>query len=177
MTQYLKGKKIIVSQARDNMAHIVSQHRINQIHKWLFPSDPSTNLNMTCKLRYPSSGEWFLQSPNYAKWKSDSKSCLWLNGKPGCGKTVLSSTIIEDLQASISDSQLLYFFFDFNAKAKQSLEKLFLSLIYQLYCKVSGAQGIVDSVYSFHQDGGSQPSLNSLCETFKNMAAHLKDPI
>ncbi|KAL2010787.1 hypothetical protein VTN00DRAFT_3505 [Thermoascus crustaceus] len=66
-------------------------------------------------LQHKGSGLWFLQSEVFANWKMRSNSFLWLHGKPGCGKTILSCTIVEDLMRTSSSSQaLLYFYFDFN---------------------------------------------------------------
>jgi DNA replication protein DnaC len=60
---------------------------------------------------------------------------LWIYGIPGCGKTILSSAIIENLRASLGSQFVLYFYFDFNNTAKQSLQNMIRSLISQLYTK------------------------------------------
>jgi hypothetical protein len=50
---------------------------------------------------------------------------LWLYGIPGCGKTILSSTIIEDVLYHYHDPTMavIYFYFDFNDVEKQQYEK------------------------------------------------------
>jgi len=68
---------------------------------------------------------WFLESEQYAKWKASPSSFLWLHGIPGCGKTILSSTVIEDiLQHCTNDpgKAAAYFYFDFKDPQKQSSE-------------------------------------------------------
>ena len=63
-------------------------HR-EEIHRWLSGPDPSTNHNRARRSRQEKTGSWFLESKTYAHWQ-EQKSLLWLHGKAGCGKTVLS---------------------------------------------------------------------------------------
>lgn len=143
------------------------------MRRWLSPPDPSTNLNTAMRLRHPGSGEWFLGSEEYSTWKSKLKASLWLNGKPGCGKSVLSSTIILDREKSSTshedDPILLYYFFDFNDKAKCSVDGLVRSLAFQAYCKIFDAQVILGSLFSSCQEGEAQPTFDALFQCLKKM--------
>ncbi|THV46387.1 hypothetical protein BGAL_0390g00040 [Botrytis galanthina] len=48
--------------------------------------------------RLEGSCEWLLNSADYIQWKdSSASSILWLNGTAGCGKSVLTSAVIENL--------------------------------------------------------------------------------
>ncbi|ATZ54933.1 hypothetical protein BCIN_11g02450 [Botrytis cinerea B05.10] len=48
--------------------------------------------------RLEGSCEWLLNSTDYIQWKhSSASSLLWLNGMAGCGKSVLTSAVIESL--------------------------------------------------------------------------------
>ncbi|TGO19455.1 hypothetical protein BTUL_0004g00930 [Botrytis tulipae] len=48
--------------------------------------------------RLEGSCEWLLNSADYIQWKdSSASSILWLNGIAGCGKSVLTSAVIESL--------------------------------------------------------------------------------
>ncbi|RYO92150.1 hypothetical protein DL762_001808 [Monosporascus cannonballus] len=159
--------KTIAMNINDGLGQIASRKRQNDMRRWLSPPDPSTNYNRARKLRHENSGQWFLQSPAYSSWKRERNSFLWLNGKPGCGKTVLSSTILEDLQTSVSRiPTLLYFYFDFNDTMKQSLESMVRTLIYQLYFK---SPDELDTLYSSCESGKSQPSIDSRCNTLQHM--------
>ena len=70
------------------------QRHIN-IRRWLSAPDPSSNYNKALKARYANTGDWFLKSDTFRIWLLESGSLLWLYGIPGCGKTILSSTIIQ----------------------------------------------------------------------------------
>jgi predicted ATPase len=72
-------------------------NQFDKIRRWLCPPDPSTNLNEAQKKRHKGTGSWFLKSKIFEQWKTGKFQHLWLHGLSGCGKTVLSATIIENL--------------------------------------------------------------------------------
>lgn len=159
-----------VDRINDNIDKIASDKRHRAIYKWLSPPDPSTNHNRAAELRHGSSGGWFLRSNAYLKWKTDSQSFVWLNGKPGSGKTILTSTVIEDLREQESDSSsLLYFYFSFSDNSKQHFKQMMYSLIWQLYCKQLNTRGLLDSLWEIHEKDGTQPDLGSICSVFNDM--------
>ncbi|KAI1414763.1 hypothetical protein F5Y13DRAFT_197313 [Hypoxylon sp. FL1857] len=141
---------------------------VEKLTSWLSPTDPIPKFNSALRVRQPGTGSWFLQDKRYEEWKTKKNSFLWLNGSIGCGKTILTTTIIEDLSRSNSQS-LLYFYFDFNNGGRGPLEELLRSLSFQLYNKDKSAQSELDSLYSCR---GSQKTadIEALEETFKKMA-------
>lgn len=108
---------------------------LHHIHEWLSPPNPSTNHEGARDLCQPYTGLWFTKGKSFSKWKSLGCSFLWLHGIPGCGKTILSSTIIQDLIDQFQDdpkAAVVYFYFDFNDQEKQKPESLLSSLLVQL---------------------------------------------
>ncbi|SCV35431.1 related to ankyrin [Fusarium fujikuroi] len=146
------------------------EHRQDKMNKWLSPPDPSINRNKALLQRQEGSGQWFLQSATYSAWKAEQNSLIWLHGLPGCGKTILSSAIVDDLEKSETLFRgLLYFFFDFTDTSKQSLEGLVCSLCSQLYRKERKVQERLDSLYSSCDDGHQQPTTEALEAAFNDM--------
>ncbi|KAH7030625.1 uncharacterized protein B0I36DRAFT_348831 [Microdochium trichocladiopsis] len=138
--------------------------------RWLSPADPSTNFTRALKQRHEHTGRWLLETPEYGSWKDSPDSFLWLHGKPGCGKTVLSSTVIQDLDEAHSGSHtLLYFYFDFSDTAKETVDSMVRSLVHQLYHRVAGARTFLDSLYALCGHSSSQPSTDSLQSTLESM--------
>jgi NACHT domain-containing protein len=146
-----------------------------KIDRWLLAPDPSINYNKALKQRHEGSGLWFLKSSVFNKWKELKKSFLWLYGIPGCGKTILSSSIIKNLENITSYQPLLYFFFDFNDSSKQKLEDMVRSLISQLYYKHPETRQELDSLFSSCKDGYEQPSNKSLCDVLFRMIEQVKE--
>jgi hypothetical protein len=152
-----------------DMKEVASAQKYEKIHRWLSPSDPSTNLNKALQQRQEGTGLWFLQSSLFKKWHRQHHSFLWLHGIPGCGKTILSSTIIEHLVDTHPDQLLLYFYFDFTDTGKQTLENVIRSLISQLYHKRTDTQKLLNSLFSSCNKRCSKPTLESLCKVFLEM--------
>lgn len=181
ITHFIVDMKIdnIKSIADDTKAGIDKIHllkRHDEIDAWLSPADHSTNLQRARAKRQQGSGQWFLKSPQFSTWKRDPSSFLWLNGIPGCGKTVLSSTIIEHLLGLQEDSAdpsnsylLLYFYFDFTETKKESLENAIQSLISQVYYERPLSQKHLDKLWSSCKGGRHQPSIQDLSSTFTEM--------
>jgi hypothetical protein len=77
-----------------------------------------------------------------------------------CSKAINHLTrnrAITDLNPSI-----IYFFFDFNDVAKQSIEGMIRSLIFQLIAKLDEVPQIVRKLYSTHQSLSCIQSLESM---------------
>ncbi|EXK80973.1 hypothetical protein FOQG_14583 [Fusarium oxysporum f. sp. raphani 54005] len=140
---------------------MASDHRFAKIKVWLSPSDYSTNANLARKRRHPGTGAWLLNSPVFQQWKLGSRQHLWLYGLAGCGKTILSTTILDHL-LQIDTHTTLAFFFDFSDPRKQKLEDLLRSLAVQLYHTGNKAARRLDSLFTSHDDGRRQPDTNAL---------------
>jgi hypothetical protein len=94
-------------------------------------------------------GNWFLNSKTYQEWKFEDKyNFLWLSGKPGCEKVVLSSTVISDLinSESITAQSVAYSYFDFHDDSKRTLENMLWSLVSQCYRNNPEACHVLDQV-------------------------------
>jgi hypothetical protein len=152
-----------------DMKEVVFTQKHGEIYRWLSPSDQSTNFNKALQQRQEGTGLWLLQSSPFTKWHSQQNSFLWLHGIPGCGKTILSSTIIKHLMDIHPDQLLLYFYFDFTDAGKQTLDNVIRSLISQLYHKREDTQKLLDSLFSSCDNGRRQPTSESLCKVFLQM--------
>ncbi|KAK4162972.1 hypothetical protein QBC43DRAFT_345576 [Cladorrhinum sp. PSN259] len=63
-----------------------------------------------------NSGSWILQDPRFKNWVSGNQrdgAVLYVNGMPGCGKTTLTSTVVDYLKSKreILDGTIAYFYF------------------------------------------------------------------
>ncbi|KAH9037394.1 hypothetical protein EDB83DRAFT_2318587 [Lactarius deliciosus] len=93
---------------------IIQQTANNLLRAWLSPADPSTNHNIAQKAQHKGTAVWFFQGSIFVEWKSTG-SLLWIHGKPGSGKSVICSSVIQDIMA-VCEAELAimaYFYFDF----------------------------------------------------------------
>jgi ATP/maltotriose-dependent transcriptional regulator MalT len=109
----------------------------------------------------------------------DTASTIRLYGIPGCGKTILSSTIIENVfQHCINDpgKVVAYFYFDFNDLQKQIPELMVRSLICQLSQKCVEVPESLESLFSACENGRRHPSLDALLDVLQQMIQEYPQP-
>jgi hypothetical protein len=149
------------------------EERLSKICSWLSAPDPSTNYHKAHKQRQARTGLWLLRGAKFTKWKESAASRLWLYGIPGCGKTILSSTIIEHLLQHCQDDSstvTAYFYFDFNDAEKQDPELMLCSLLRQLLQRSVTIPKDVDALFSSCDNGQRQPSVDALLEVTRQAA-------
>jgi hypothetical protein len=148
-----------------------------KISRWLSPPDPSVNHRKAVKECLPGTGIWLLKSRQYTKWKTHGASFLWLYGIPGCGKTILSSTVIEDvLQQShyYPNRAVIYFYFDFRDSQKQISEQMVKSLVTQLSRICTETSPAMESLFSYHEKA-QHPSVDTLLATMRQVIQELPE--
>jgi hypothetical protein len=125
------------------------------------------------RLRQADTGLWFLGGEHYAKWKAAPATFIWLQGIPGCGKTILSSAIIEEvLQHCAEDpgKAAAYFYFDFKDSQKQSSELMIRSVVTQLSQQCIRVPSLLDSLFVSSNNGQRQPSVEGLLDALRQMS-------
>ncbi|KAF2868919.1 ankyrin repeat-containing domain protein, partial [Massariosphaeria phaeospora] len=143
---------------------------------WFGAQSPSSARNDAQRLRSAHTGEWFLKGDVFSYWKSSPRSILWLNGIPGCGKTVLCSSIIEevtDLCRLKQGTWLLYFFFEFTTRDKRIVSIFLRSLLSQIVIQNKEVIGPILSLYAEHHGGFQQPSDTTLLSTLRETAGDM----
>jgi len=137
--------------------------KYRRVMSWLDAPDPSTSHNTARHKHETGTGSWILGCDGYLHWQRNPGSHLWLNGKAGSGKTVLCSTIIQNLDAYVkktSDIVFAYFYISFSEANKQSIDNLLASLVTQL-CNSQPPFLHLEKVY----DKQMKPSRTLLIET------------
>jgi hypothetical protein len=130
------------------------------------------NYQKALKQRQADTGRWFLESDQYVKWKTNAASFLWLHGIPGCGKTILSSTILQNVYqycANDPGKVVAYFYFDFNDPQKRLPELMVRSLISQLSQQCIKVPTALEALSSSCDNGHRHPSLDSLLEVLQQI--------
>ncbi|KAK4153160.1 hypothetical protein C8A00DRAFT_43887 [Chaetomidium leptoderma] len=92
------------------------------------PEDDLANLQ---GLKQPGSCQWFTEKASFVSWRSGtSPSILWLIGRPGAGKSILFSHVVELLDSS--DAHCSYFIFQHSRSGESTLHQCFRSLAFQM---------------------------------------------
>ncbi|KAI0297331.1 hypothetical protein BC826DRAFT_951623 [Russula brevipes] len=141
-----------------------------KVQTWLSPPDPSISHNIARKSQHGGTTRWFIQSNTFREWKKNA-SLLWIRGKPGAGKTILCSAIIEDIKAMQEGESALiaYYYFDFGDTSKHNLRGLLASLLFQLGDESDYCWGILYRLFTVCRDGAEQPSDVALAKCLTTM--------
>ncbi|KAH7014113.1 uncharacterized protein B0I36DRAFT_425694 [Microdochium trichocladiopsis] len=152
---------------------VLNSHRQrDELSRWLAAPDVSSNYHKALQLRHPGSGRRLIESEAFQTWRDqESSAVLWLHGIPGCGKTVLATTVIEHLQVEEpSPLIVLYFYFDFSNVEKQQNRNALRSVVDQLYHRNEKAHAELEALYAACYAGKRQPDPQQLQETLAKMA-------
>ncbi|KAE8332653.1 hypothetical protein BDV39DRAFT_199653 [Aspergillus sergii] len=144
-----------------------------RILQWVSKTEFSKIQNETQELRHADTGNWILSSEKYQAWKSAPGSILWLPGIVGCGKSVLCSTVIQDIEHLCKENQskkLAYWYFKFDDDETKSIENLIRSLIRQFSRKPLEAS--VTKVWEENSSRGSQPNRNVMSNILEDVLSN-----
>ncbi|KAF8856188.1 hypothetical protein BDZ45DRAFT_482027 [Acephala macrosclerotiorum] len=116
------------------------------------------------KMRQHGTGDWLFLDQNYQLWQnSNDNSILSIFGIPGCGKTVLSSCLIQKISEDANDDAnrrtfLTYHYCDY--KDSRSLDPMIIagSLINGLLDGVEITDALSSRIVHAYQDGKVIPS-------------------
>ncbi|KAH9013202.1 hypothetical protein EDB85DRAFT_2296384 [Lactarius pseudohatsudake] len=176
--------KLIVDGGRERTATLqrivntvddISRHQLRRdLRNWISPPDPSINYNTACGAHHEGTAAWLTRGEAFNTWKT-SGSLLWVHGKPGSGKSILSSMIIRDIEDICNTGLALmaYFYFDFKDTAKQDSRALLSSLLIQLSDQSDVYCDILHDLYSTHRRGSVQPNDGALTQCLKTMLVAL----
>ncbi|KAF9063866.1 ankyrin repeat-containing domain protein [Rhodocollybia butyracea] len=148
---------------------------IVEIRNWLKAPDPSTNFVSACDKKTSGTGEWIFSQQEYIQWCQGPAGLLWIQGKVGSGKTILSSTIIENLKANPA-VKCYYYYFDNrdNLKTKTNARGLLQSLLLQMATRTEGgAHPALHELYTTHKQGSMEPTTKELSSMLVAVAKDL----
>ncbi|KAJ7436875.1 hypothetical protein B0H11DRAFT_635890 [Mycena galericulata] len=154
-----EGPTMNFSGVRNLTNNIVTQgHRLEEVLcKWLeFPPNTKDRQYHLRSLHHEDTGRWFLNDGRFIRWKAMPGS-LWIKGISGTGKSVLSSTIIEEIvKACPNQSVVAYFYFDFRNE-RQRMDIMLRSIIWQLSGQLPSPYKALHRLYKTLGNGTIQP--------------------
>lgn len=140
--------------------HVNSQRE--EIISWLTPMDFTACQTYYSRIKHPGTCQLFLDSNHYQSWVKRPGLALVCQGEPGAGKTVLASTVVEDLEARFGgnkDVGVAYFYLDYQRRGEQNKpEELLLSLLKQLLQRRSTLPHGIGDAYWHRRAFWNRPS-------------------
>ncbi|KAN0128638.1 hypothetical protein V8E53_013557 [Lactarius tabidus] len=165
-----KETKHVVQQLANSMDDAKWDQVRECLRTWVPSPDPSTNHSIACGIQHDGSAQWFFRGRIFSEWKSTG-SLLWIYGKPGSGKSILCSAIIQDIRtlSKAGLGSIAYFYFDFRDLDKQNRRNLLPSLLVQLSAQSSLRCDIFHRLYLEHEKGTQNPTETALMQCLRDM--------
>lgn len=126
---------------------------------WLNPVDVYSDLDYASQKQFPGTGNWILKTDEFHNWRNVTKGphesytgIIWINGRPGTGKTVLSSTMIRSLHIwedqKASQAPVIGFFYcDSGDSEKRSALHICASILAQIACQLPYIPAAITEAY------------------------------
>ncbi|KAN0133358.1 hypothetical protein V8E53_008798 [Lactarius tabidus] len=172
-------KMLVTIQDAVNEMNKMNRERLHENSRsWLSPPDPSENQVIARRYNHGGSAMWLTRGDTFKKWNANG-CLLWIHGKPGSGKSILCSTIIEEAMA-LRDAGLglpAFYYFDFRNTAKQDVRGLLSSLLVQLCARSNPCCEILSRLYSAYDNGSRLPDDQALLKCLKDMLALPDQPV
>ncbi|KAI9873454.1 MAG: hypothetical protein M1830_000398 [Pleopsidium flavum] len=151
--------------------------KIKAIWKWLPPSTQEAtyyqNDHHAAKARRTSGTcDWVYKSRTYCNWQESISFTLIFTGNSGCGKTILASSVVDDLILRFGRESVAYFYCKYQDNDKKISLSIVKSLLLQLVDSCALGQDIFQdleklygsSVQETARDSGYfRPFWNLLC--------------
>ncbi|KAL9630975.1 MAG: hypothetical protein Q9164_006139 [Protoblastenia rupestris] len=136
--------------------------------------------------RHLNTCQWVLSKPQFTQYmarESDQDSFLWIYARPGAGKTILSSFLIDYLTSpeASSSKDVLYFYCKNTDSDKNTSTSIIRSLLYQLYQILHTAarsSSLISAIEFKKNNSGQQRALefSSMWQIFSAHVLELTQP-
>ena len=118
-------------------------------------------------------GQWFLKSPEFAKWLRTPIDSLYCPGIPGAGKTMIAAIAIDYLSKNVQSEAIgvAFVYCNYKAQADQTVASLLAAILKQLAI-VRGQPSTpepVSSLYENHARRNTKPSLEEIFSALRSV--------
>ncbi|KAG2361081.1 hypothetical protein BDR07DRAFT_1486347 [Suillus spraguei] len=111
-------------------AHEKAEER-RKFLQWMNPVSCDDKHATSSGQRNTGTGRWIFQDNQFVTWNKSDHAFLWLSGQAGHGKTILASSIIDEIQGS-GEETLGYFYCNFRDERTTSAAAVLRSLVVEL---------------------------------------------
>lgn len=143
---------------------------LDDLRKWLSQTDFPMQQSDILRRRRAGTGQWFLNTSEFADWldTSTSQAALLCTGIPGAGKTMLAAVAIDHLVANWRSTTVAvaFMYCSYKSRNEQTIEAILAAILQQLvqpnHPKVAA---VITNLYEQHVAHGTQPSAEQLQQT------------
>ncbi|KAG6372884.1 ankyrin repeat-containing domain protein [Boletus reticuloceps] len=117
------------------------EKELEEILKWLDGLTCAEKHDVTLSLRQEDTCKWLFDTTQYKMWRDGESGSFWLRGKPGAGKSVLVSFVIDSLKndpGRCKGEILTFFYCDFRNERSTNSAEVMRSILSQLLRHLRG---------------------------------------
>ncbi|KAK8052485.1 hypothetical protein PG993_003870 [Apiospora rasikravindrae] len=152
------------------MRHAFENDELKTALDWISPLDFLTLQRASQRQPLRGTGEWFLNNPQIRGWCDGRTKAVWCHGIPGAGKTVLATTLFQELQKTLAHDKVavLIAYCSFDDPNTHSADNMLSSLLRQLVESRGQMSDAVRNLYYEHTRNREKqrPSREALVSTF-----------
>ena len=145
--------------------------------RWLSPLNYSAKQNKLRKLRHMNTCDWLKRDPSIQSWMaSGSSKSLLLHGIPGCGKSVLTSYLIDILNEDGQENTVIYFYCDHSDQRTLNLSGVLSTLAFQLLRRMENfSDPLVEMIERAYDHGLRSPSNDQLLQILSSATQYFPE--
>jgi GTPase SAR1 family protein len=146
-----------------------AEERLKKVIEWISPSDQEY-IHESARAKYEThTNDPILKSNIYEAWKSGDIRHIWIHGKAGSGKTVLCSSIVQNMfeycRHTVNVGQAM-FYFSPSDPSRQTMDDLVRSMVVQL----GGQEPRISLLYDAYQSAACErPPLITLLDILRRI--------
>lgn len=145
---YGEGRESAMTRLRSSFHVLHSEER--ECHQSLKTS-PYQAYKDRNPLRVPGTCQWVLSHPQFCEWHSgQGGTLLWISADPGCGKSVLCKSLVDQDLGGHGHISICHFFFKDNGE-QDSLAPAMCAILHQLFAQQP--QLLRHAISAWHRDG------------------------
>ncbi|KAF4547615.1 Ankyrin repeat-containing protein 15 [Elsinoe fawcettii] len=148
IAQTLTDVKHIIQQTSAVVDDVWTGERLRSIETWLDAPDAGGIYSRSLAARQSGTCQWILSDPAYNRWAARANGVLALNGESGCGKTVMSATLVDHLQITSGSQTILFYYFSIASNERRTLDGMLRWLLQQMFI---GCVENKDILWAHHQ--------------------------
>ncbi|EGX45834.1 hypothetical protein AOL_s00117g39 [Orbilia oligospora ATCC 24927] len=170
------GDQIYEARADIKLIHSnMDKEENRQIISWLTGTDYESIHADYRKKRMSGTGEWITDSTEFLEWLRGDKQTLFCTGRPGAGKTIITTIVIDWLQEVMphednGDIGIAHIYFNYKRHGGETVETIIANLLGQLSRRLSSMPSSVRDLYE-RDAKGQNPKIEQYLEALSSVAA------